>query len=674
MGHVTTRHRRTARTAAAALSLALIGGVLAACAPAAPSGPSTQQQFCNFYEKATTAPPTEDQAVLVKDQVVALAQDTTVTGSSCTSSNAKVTLDGATLAEGTEVAEKQDPSSTTKVAAITGDEIKATEPVLDNLSVEALSADIGPNGITLRGNVNVTLSGTTSTIGFIGTLSNLDNWSVSLSSTSFTIPGITTSPLTFNGTLTVTNGVPSLSLTAAAASVKVGDVTVTNASLRVTASPAAGVAASVQGSLKIGPSTVTGTVDVAFDPTGTLISAKADISARLKGTMAGGKQADLTGTVKIRGNAQETSISFSASGIVGDLQVNEANGSLTLASNKATFVGKLDVAQGANFVRFDGSIVWDGITAFTPFLNLQGGGSFSGTLNDGQVVSVDGTVDTTIVGGQLRAVVTGNFKIGTLKAAGTAIVETNGATTTLNVDANLTGAGFNANILGVVIITDGIAETVQLDANVIGPLQLGDATLTGATLSVRSTYGSPLDLKFSGGLNVGSRVSLLGDVAASFGPNGTLLSLTGNLSGSLALDSWGLLDFNGAVVANSEKVTLTGAGSLQTTNFPLGVTFRGTFTSSLLNPSWSLSGSGKLQIIGLTIASARLTLSQGPGMVATRAGFYLSIIGIPTYLEADFYMKPAGGCSKVQLTGGSFLARPLATLILPGLVGCPVYN
>ncbi|MFZ4518606.1 MAG: hypothetical protein ACOYOP_09465 [Microthrixaceae bacterium] len=654
--------------------MAMVAGVLAACAPSAPSGPSAQQQFCNFYEKATTAPPTADQAVLVKDQVVAKAEDTTVSGSSCTSSNAKVTLDGATLAEGTEVAEKQDPSSTTKVAAITGDEIKAAEPVLDNLSVQALSADIGPNGITLRGNVNVTLSGTTSTIGFVGTLANLDNWSVNLSSTSFVIPGITTSPLTFNGTLTVVNGVPSLSLTAAAASVKVGDVTVTNATLKVTASPAAGVAASIQGSLKIGPSTVSGTVDVAFDPTGTLISAKADISAHLVGTMAGGKKADLTGTVKIRGNAQETSISFSASGILGDLQVNEANGSLTLASNKATFVGKIDVNQGGNFVRFDGSIVWDGVTAYTPFLNLQGGGSFSGTLNDGQVVSVDGTVDTTIVGGQLRAVVTGNFKIGTLKAAGTAIVETNGATTTLNVDANLTGAGFNANIQGVVVITDGIAETVQLDANVIGPLQLGDATLTGATLSVRSTYGSPLELKFSGGLSVGSRVNLLGDVAASFGPNGTLLSLTGNLSGSLALDSWGLLDFNGAVVANSQKVTLTGAGSLTTTNFPLGVTFRGTFTSSLLTPSWSLAGSGKLQIIGLTIASARLTLSQAAGMKATSAGFYISIIGIPTYLEADFYMKPEGGCSKVQLTGGSFLARPLATLILPGLVGCPVYN
>ncbi len=36
-------------------------------------------------------------------------------------------------------------------------------------------------------------------------------------------------------------------------------------------------------------------------------------------------------------------------------------------------------------------------------------------------------------------------------------------------------------------------------------------------------------------------------------------------------------------------------------------------------------------------------------------------------------MLPGGGCSKVDLTGGSFLARPLLALVLPGVVGCPVY-
>jgi hypothetical protein len=666
------RHPAVRRALPLLLSVALLGTVSAACTP--PTPPPATQQFCEFWDKVAEAPPTADQAVLVKPEVVALAEDTTVTGSDCTAAGAKVALDGAVLAEGAEVPVEQGTASTDVVAAITGEEIDAGEPVLDNVTLRALSAEIGTGGITVRGNVDVSLSGNTSTIGFTGTLQNLENWSVNLSSSNLIIPGVTTSPTTFSGTLKVTNGVPSLALTAAATNVKIGDITVSAANVRFDASPLTGVQASVQGSLKIGPSTVNGTVDVDFDRTGALVSAAADIDARLVGTMTGGKKADLTGTVSFRGNAKETVVTFNGAGILGDLQVAEANGSLTLATNKATFVGKIDVAQGATRVRFNGSIVWDGITAANPFLVLEGEGEYSGVLSDGTTVSVAGTVSTEVVGGQLRAVVTGAVKVGALTADGSAVVEANGATTNLIVDANVRDAGFAARLQGAVVITDGIAETVQLDAAVTGPLRLGDATVDNGSLSIRSTGGSSLDVKVGGRLRVGTQVDLAGELAASFGPRGSLISLTGALAGSATLDSWALADFAAAVVVTPERVTVTGDGSVRTTNFPLGVTLRGTFTSSLQNPSWSLTGSGRLTLFSLTIAGARISLSQGEGAVATRAGFYLSIIGIPTYLEADFYLAPTGGCSKVQLTGGSFLARPLATLILPGVVGCPVYN
>ena len=107
-------------------------------------------------------------------------------------------------------------------------------------------------------------------------------------------------------------------------------------------------------------------------------------------------------------------------------------------------------------------------------------------------------------------------------------------------------------------------------------------------------------------------------------------------------------------------------------NFPLGVNFSGTFTSSLSQPSWSLTGSGNLRIASLQIASARLNLSQAAGMKATRAGFYFTVLIFPAYFEADFYMKPNGGCDRVDLTGGSFLLRPLLAVALPGVIGCPV--
>jgi hypothetical protein len=667
-----------------AIIVALIAGVTVACSPPTPGGgTSAQQQFCEFYDKVeeqiAEAPEEvpadavlDDNAVLVKSQVVAAAEDTAVLGQDCTDSSAKVELDGAVIAEGTEVPAEQGNAGAGEIAAVTGDEIAPEAPVLENVQIKALSASITPAGITVRGNVAIRLSGQTSTIGFTGTLQNLDNWSINLASSAFSIPGVTSSPATFNGTLAVRNGQPTLTLTAAATSAKIGDVTVTNAGINLVASPADGVSASVQGNIKVGPSSASGVVDLSFDKTGKLVTANADISARLVGTQAGGKKIDLTGTVKLEGNATQTVASFSGSGIVGDLVVNEANGSLTLATNKATFVGVLDVAQGANYVRFNGSIVWDGITAYTPFLQLEAGGEISGTLNDGQTVSVAGNLETTIVGGQLRAVVTGAFKIGTLKANGTAIVETNGATTVLEVDASLADAGFAADLDGVVVITDGVAETVQLDAVVAGSVNFGDARLTGATLSIRSSYGSPLDLKFSGGLQVGSNANVNGTIAASFGPNGTLLSLDGNVNGSLNVGGWALVNFSGRVIASPEQVTLSGSGGLSTINFPLGVNFNGTFTSSLTQPSWSLSGSGNLRIASLTIASARLNISQLAGMKATSAGFYFTVLIFPAYFEADFYMKPGGGCDRVDITGGSFLLRPLLRLALPGVVGCPV--
>jgi hypothetical protein len=666
------------RLAPATLAFALLTTVVVACSPTptSPSPANAQEQLCEVWEKIEETPPTQE-PVLVKDDVVALAEDTDVVGADCTAPNARIELEDATLAEGTEVPAEQGVAVTDTVAAVTGDEVAAGSPVLENVTVNALSAELGifngAFGIRLRGNVNVTLSGVTSTIGFIGTLNDLDNWSIQLSSTNLQIPGMTVSPVTFSGTLTVSYGVPTLHLTANASSIKIGDVSVTGASLDLKASPATGVTASVVGTIKVGPSSATGTVNVEFDRAGAIVSAKADIEARLKGTQAGGKQVDLQGRLKIDGNAQETAITFSASGVVGDLQVNAANGSLELAANKATFTGVLDVVEGPNIVRFSGSIIWDGVTA-QPILAIEGSGEISGTLDDGSTFSVKGSMSTEVIGGQLRAVVTGAFQVGTLKANGSAIVESNGNTTRLELDAALQGAGFAADLTGVVEITDGRAELIELSAGINGQIQLGDATLTNATMVISSRYGSSLDIEFTGALKVGNRADLNGAVSASFGPSGGLLRLEGQVNGSLLLNSWSVLNFSGSVVANPEQVTLTGSGGISLINFPLAIVFNGSFTSRLDQPTWSLMGQGRFRIASIDVASARLTLSQTAGMKATRVGFYFAIVGIPTYLEADFYLNPAGGCDKVQLTGGSWLARPIAAIALPSVVGCPVHN
>ncbi len=169
MHHSSTQRTRSGRVTAIAFVVALVAGVTVACAPPTPTEPSARE-FCEFWDKVEETPPAADNAVLVKDEVVALADDTTVSGAECTDPGATVELDGAVLAEGEEVPSEQGNPDSEPIAAVTGDEIGSGAPVLENLEVRALSASIGANGITVRGNVAVRLSGSTSTIGFTGHL------------------------------------------------------------------------------------------------------------------------------------------------------------------------------------------------------------------------------------------------------------------------------------------------------------------------------------------------------------------------------------------------------------------------------------------------------------------------------------------------------------------------
>ncbi len=171
MQQPSTRRPRIGRYSAVTLVVALLAGVTVACTtPTPPGGGSSTQQFCEFFdkveEKIAEAPPEvpdaavlDNDAVLVKDEVVAAAEETTVTGQECTDSGAKVELDGAVLAEGEEVPSEQGNAASDPVAAVTGDEIAPEQPVLENVQIKALSASIGAQGITVRGNVAVRLSG-----------------------------------------------------------------------------------------------------------------------------------------------------------------------------------------------------------------------------------------------------------------------------------------------------------------------------------------------------------------------------------------------------------------------------------------------------------------------------------------------------------------------------------
>ena len=661
-----------------AAALVVLGLVGAACTtpPGGPPAEDPQEQFCEFWENVVEAPPQPDEAVLVKDRVVALADDTAMTGDDCTDPSSRISLDGAVMAEGREIPSELGVPDSAPVAAVTGEEIAPGEPVLENVSIRNLSAEIRPTGITLRGAVEVTISRTVSTIGFVGTMQDLDNWSISLTSSTFTIPGITSSPAAFSGSLRVTNGVPSLTLAASVAAADIGDITIRNATLALSASPADGVKASVAGTLEVGPSSASGTVYLEFDRNGGLVIADADIDVHLVGTQADGGRIDLRGDLELEGNSEETVASFSGSGTIGALQVDNASGSLEMGLDTATFEGVLDVQQGSTWVRFNGTVVWDGQIAYIPLLTAEAGGEYSGTLQNGQNVTVEGVVSTTIVGGQFRTVVTGEFELGTLTAVGSAVVDVNGQTTTFEVDADLVGAGFDANLRGVIVMTDGIAELVVLDATTAGTAQLGDVGLRNAALHIESSYGAPLDISFAGNITVGDKANLFGEVDAVFGPEGTLMSLQGQINnGTFTLDNWNMTSVNGTIQAGAETATVTGAGVVGFASNNVSIGFEGTLTVALGDASWQLDGTGNVRVGDFNLADGRVELSSDGGMELIRAGIYLKALGfINVYVEADVALLPAGGCSEIRLTGGGWAAKTAARNRLPDALGCPVVN
>jgi hypothetical protein len=674
---VASRVSRRTRRGVLGITLAVATVVAGSCTPT-PTTPSTPSAFCTLWSTEPTAPPAADNPVLVQTDVVATAASASRTGSSCTDPSAAVNLGGATLAEGQAVTTQLGGTGSATPAdaqptsvATTGPQLAAGAVVLQNLQITSFSVSIGSQGITIKGSVAVTLSGAVSTLSFSGTLASLNSWSVTLASTAMNIPGLTVAPLSFSGTLSSVNGVKSLSLSANAPSLKTGDISVTNASLLVKAGDATGVSALASGRVTVGPSTANGSVQVAFDPMGTLVSANASVSVTLIGEQPNGQLSELDGSATLVGDATTTSATFSASGHLGSTIINQASGSLTLSPDAAAFTGVFDVAQGSNTVRFSGSVNFDGLSASTPTFLLQGAGQVSGTLSDGSVVALNGSIDANSSGGASNFTVDGDIQVGSVHANGTATVTVAGTQSTIQVSGALTSPGFAGSLAGSFTINKGVATAVDLSAGLSSPVVIGDTTVTSAHLDIHSS-GGPLTFSVGGAFTVGTSASLTGSATAVLGPDGSLISLTGSANGNLALDTWGVATFSGSISVTTAAVTVTGTGSVTGTNFPLGVTLSGSFTEALGSQSWTFSGAGGLHLGPINVASARLNFAHDTGMNVDHVGFYFSILFIPTYFELNIKLNPSGGCDNIKIVGGSFLAAPALALILPALVDCPV--
>ena len=692
------KRRRPALGVAAITVVTLI----AAGCTTAPSSPApVMEHFCDLWSDVEADPTPSEDAVLVDDGLVARAETASTHGQDCNDPSARVLLDEAELAEGDLVegeegppegvdpqsmslrsgSDGEDPALTGPTAVITGERISKGKDLLDNLRLRSISAWIDHRGITVTGAVDVSLEGVPSTIGYTGTFSDVDNWSIHLSSTAFSIPGITTTPATFSGALVMNGGQPSLTLTAAAAEVEIGDITVRSALLDFSLDSETGLSAYIAGEVEVGRNAFDGEVHVVLDASGNLVSADARVGASLTGWQVGGVRVELDGEVTFTGNTERSLVTFSGSGRIGEVVVHNANGSLEFDRGVVTFEGEVDVTYGENRVRMNGRIIFDEDgNVEVPLLDLEAAGEFSAVLDSGEVVEVKGLVSTETGLGGTYAVVTGTFTIGAMEATGSARIETDYNRTTLQVieaQIDVAGVAQGGQLSGYVVIEDGVAVDVNFEAS-MESMTFGRLSLLGPTMSITSTYNGGLDVALVSDLTVnGDMVTASIDAEARFDADGLLWLRTNTAEVDLELDGDMRIHGEADLTVEAGDLTVALDGEL-VSGVGLDVDLGGTLEADLESgeADWNFLGVADVSYGRFTASNVEIQIS--PNIEAQSIDFevfwdWKTAGRVGVWVTGKFFLA-ADGIDRMNI-GTSFgaLIDSIAAEAIQGVVPFPVH-
>ena len=692
------KRRRPALGVAAITVVTLI----AAGCTTAPSSPApVMEHFCDLWSDVEADPTPSEDAVLVDDGLVARAETASTHGQDCNDPSARVLLDEAELAEGDLVegeegppegvdpqsmslrsgSDGEDPAPTGPTAVITGERISKGKDLLDNLRLRSISAWIDHRGITVTGAVDVSLEGVPSTIGYTGTFSDVDNWSLHLSSTAFSIPGITTTPATFSGALVMNGGQPSLTLTAAAAEVEIGDITVRSALLDFSLDSETGLSAYIAGEVEVGRNAFDGEVHVVLDASGNLVSADARVGASLTGWQVGGVRVELDGEVTFTGNTERSLVTFSGSGRIGEVVVHNANGSLEFDRGVVTFEGEVDVTYGENRVRMNGRIIFDEDgNVEVPLLDLEAAGEFSAVLDSGEVVEVKGLVSTETGLGGTYAVVTGTFTIGAIEATGSARIETDYNRTTLQVieaQIDVAGVAQGGQLSGYVVIEDGVAVDVNFEAS-MESMTFGRLSLLGPTMSITSTYNGGLDVALVSDLTVnGDMVTASIDAEARFDADGLLWLRTNTAEVDLELDGDMRIHGEADLTVEAGDLTVALDGEL-VSGVGLDVDLGGTLEADLESgeADWNFLGVADVSYGRFTASNVEIQIS--PNIEAQSIDFevfwdWKTAGRVGVWVTGKFFLA-ADGIDRMNI-GTSFgaLIDSIAAEAIQGVVPFPVH-
>ncbi|MEZ5349849.1 MAG: hypothetical protein R2714_11670 [Microthrixaceae bacterium] len=476
-------------------------------------------------------------------------------------------------------------------------------------------------------------------------------------------------------------GQPSLTLTAAAAEVEIGDITVRSALLDFSLDSETGLSAYIAGEVEVGRNAFDGEVHVVLDASGNLVSADARVGASLTGWQVGGVRVELDGAVTFTGNTERSLVTFSGSGRIGEVVVHNANGSLEFDRGVVTFEGEVDVTYGENRVRMNGRIIFDEDgNVEVPLLDLEAAGEFSAVLDSGEVVEVKGLVSTETGLGGTYAVVTGTFTIGAIEATGSARIETDYNRTTLQVieaQIDVAGVAQGGQLSGYVVIEDGVAVDVNFEAS-MESMTFDSLSLLGPTMSITSTYNGGLEVALVSDLTVnGDMVTASIDAEARFDADGLLWLKTNTAEVDLELDDDMRIHGEADLTVEAGDLTVALDGEL-VSGVGLDVDLGGTLEADLESgeADWNFLGVADVSYGRFTASNVEIQIS--PNIEAQSIDFevfwdWKTAGRVGVWVTGKFFLA-ADGIDRMNI-GTSFgaLIDSIAAEAIQGVVPFPVH-
>ena len=565
---------RPTRWAIPALAALCLLALAAACTPptGAPATTTTTSEapqesaFCRIMRQRAERgpdgqePPVAPFAYELDDGSIVTAREVVQVGKECTDPDARLTFHRGKVV-GKDIwfpahNHLDGPQIATRPHSLTLDEGQAQAP---DIEIASLNIELTWQGIRIWGTLRVTLDGATSTISFDGRLQDLENFSLAVDAPSLMLPGLSDSPIEASGRFVRAAGVNSFEFSAEAKELRLGETTVEQASIELSASTTSGLHVEVDATVRTHDTTAAARFSAHYDAAGTLRDMHGSFALTTTGRAPDGSTYSVDGEVTLSGDGSHLVGTFAGSAVFGDAVISRAAGTVEVGAGGQVWLwGVFEGSSNGTSVRLEGSVQF-AVGEASPQLSAVAAGAFTGVTTNGDIVEVRGTVRVDSVGGVTRTTVDGSLRVGTLRGTAVAVVTTSGARTTLSVDGTIDTGAIAAQVTGDIVFDGTTVESVDLAGELRVAVQLGDVRATGDVRIQGGTSGWSASIQ---GRFTGESVDVAGDAQLLLDRDGSLLYLSASVAGTVAGKAHGMAGFRGSLVADAQRAVLTGEGAV----------------------------------------------------------------------------------------------------------------